>query len=249
MIFWREGEEVKHRIERDFAQTGILFSVLNLDGKSLLIFQKGAFLLEGFELKPYQFRGVPLPSSPYLVKKSPSGSYYFLGKNYLAKGPAAEFPTEIIDQDFSTSDIVITPYFSLAFYGEHAFYHYNSHFRRYHPEATAPLDGNLSFLFRTNYIQTLFIDREGILWLGSARGLANTNNQLFQNFGSESSKFLAEEFSAIMELSPGNLILGFNNGLQLMQGSNIRTLYKDNNPPGSPNRRIVNFPRDQSGNI
>ena len=52
-----------------------------------------------------------------------------------------------------------------------------------------------------------------------------------------------------MELSPGNLILGFNNGLQLMQGSNTRTLYKDNNPPGSPNRRIVNFSRDQSGNI
>lgn len=249
LLHWKDGEQVKHRVERDYSETGLLLSVIDLDGKRLLIFQKGTFLLDGFELKPYQFRGVPLPSTPYLVKKSPAGTYYFLGQNYLAKGPSAEFPTELIDQNFSTSDIVISPYFSLDFYGEHVFYHYNSHFRRYHPETGKPLEGDLSYLFRTNYIQTLFVDREGILWLGSARGLANTNNQLFQNFGSESSRFLAEEFSAILELDPGVFILGFNNGLQLMQGETIRTLYKDNNPPGSPNRRIVNFSKDKSSTI
>lgn len=249
LLYWRNGEQIKHRISRDYSETGLLFSVVNLDGKSLLIFQKGAYLLEGYELKPYQFRGVPLPSPPYLVKRAPSGDYYFLGQNYLAKGPEAEFPIELIDQNFSTSEIVLIPYFSLQFFGKHVFYHFNSHFRRYHPDSEKPLEGNLSFLFRTNYIQTLFIDREGILWLGSARGLANTNNQLFQNFGSESTRFLAEEFSAIMEVSPGSLLLGFNNGIQLVQGSEVRTLYKDNNPPGSPNRRIVNFSKDKSGDV
>ncbi|MBC6366973.1 ATP-binding protein [Algoriphagus sp. AK58] len=249
LIYWKNGEKVKQRVQRDYNQTGILLSVLNLQGKILLNFQKGAYLLDGSELSPYQFRGVPLPSPPVLVKKSPNGTYYFLGNNYLAKGPAAEFPVEIVDQNFSTSEIITTPYFSLDFYGDHVFYHYNSHFRRYHPSGTQPIEGNITYLLRTNYLQTLFVDREGILWLGTARGLANTNNQLFQNFGNESTQFLGEEFTAIENLGDGAFLLGFNNGVQLWEKGKIITLYKDSNPPGSPNQRVVNFSTDKYGQV
>lgn len=249
LVYWKYGEKVKHRINRDYSQTGILHSVLDLQGKVLLNFQNGAYLLQGDTIIPYQFRGVPLPSPPVLVKKSPSGTYYFLGNSYLAKGPAAEFPVEIVDENFASSEIVTSPYFSLDFYQDHVFYHYNSHFRRYHPKSPIPIEGDITYLLKTNYLQALFVDREGILWLGTARGLANTNNQLFQNFGNESTQFLGEEITAIHHLGDESYLLGFNNGLQLWEKGSVRTVYQDSNPPGSPNQRIINFSADYDGNV
>lgn len=249
LVFWKNGEQQKRVLERNYPQTGALISALSWENKILLNFQNGLFLVQNGTLVPFQLKGISLPSIPSLIKRAPSGEYFFLGNNFLATGPSPELPQKIVDQDFSSSEIIPVPYFSLDFYQDHVFYHFNSHFRRYHLGSGALIDGDITYLLRTNYLQTLFVDREGILWLGTSRGLANNNNQLFQNFGNESTQFIGEEFTAIENLGNGTFLLGFNNGLQLWDGDRVYTLHRDNNPSGSPNQRVFNFSTDRFGNV
>lgn len=247
---WKEGETEKKLISRKNLQTGHLVSVLQFGNQILLNFKLKAFKLEKGELRPYAFRGIPLPSPPLLVKKSPnSGDYYFLGNNYLAKGPQAEFPTEIVSQGFSTTAYVEADYFSLVFSGENVFYHFNSHLMKYNPSRNGTVLINLTDFFNTIYLQTTFIDREGILWVGSSRGLANNNSQIFQNYGLEVTEFLGEELTAIADLGDGSFLFGFNNGIQKFSQKGIKTIYRDPNAKGLPNQRIINFSMDDQGGV
>jgi PAS domain S-box-containing protein len=249
LMHWRSGEKKVNLITRDHAKTGLLLSVVDLGGRVLLNFENGAYLLENNYLKAYTFRGIPLPSFPLLVKKSPNGEYYFLGVNYLARGPEAEFPTEILDKNFSAMEYNTFPYFSLDFSGDNVFYHFNSHFRRYKPSRQRPLIVDLSYIFRSPYLQTLFVDREGILWVGSSRGLANNNSQLFQNYGRESPGMLGEEVTAVIEFGQNSFLFGFNNGIQIFGASGTETVLQDKNPPGNPYQRIINFSKTKKGDV
>jgi PAS domain S-box-containing protein len=249
LVFWKNGEQTEMKLTRDISSTGQLIAVSRVADKILLIFKNGTFELKGGELFPYQFRGIPLPSSPVLIKKSPSGTYYFLGKNYLASGPAAEFPTEILDQDFSTINLLEEDYFSLVFSGENVFYHYNSHLKKYNSSRKRPVLIDLSSLFRSVYIQTAFIDREGLLWVGTSRGIGVNNSQIFQNYGIDMDSFLAEEFTAGIECRPGEFLFGFNNGIQKMTRFEVKTLYRGKDGPQNPDERIINFSGDKNGVI
>ncbi|WP_084438829.1 ATP-binding protein [Algoriphagus mannitolivorans] len=249
LLSWRNGEKEIREIKRDPELTGFLQAVINLNGKLLLIFQKGAFLFDNSFLKNFEFNGIPLPSPPVLVKKSPGGTYYFLGKNYLAKGPNLETPEVMIDEGFSNLDASLSHHYSMDFAGENVFYHFNSQLKKYHPANARSELLNLENLFKSNTLQTLFVDREGILWVGASRGLANNNSQIFQNYGIESSRFLGEEISAIADLGNENYLLGFNNGLQLFSKNELRTILKDENPVGNPNQRIINFSKTGKGEI
>lgn len=249
LLVWKYGEVIEKKIERDILSTGVLIAVSEVSDKKILIFKNGTFELREGELIPYQFRGIPLPSFPVLVKQAPSGEFYFLGKDYLASGLRAEFPTQIIDQGFSTINFVEEDYFSLVFSGKNVFYHYNSHLKKYNPERPRPHLIDLSNLFRTVYIQTAFVDREGLLWVGSSRGVGVNNSQVFQNYGIENGTFLAEEITALIESKPGEFIFGFNNGIQKMTRFDVETIYSGNDNPQIPNDRIINFSKDKSGVI
>ncbi|WP_146064438.1 sensor histidine kinase [Algoriphagus boritolerans] len=249
LLYWKYGEKIERKIERDYSVTGSLLEVSQVSDKILMIFKKGAFELKDGQLIPYQFRGIPLPSFPVLVKKSPTGEYYFLGKNYLASGPAAEFPTTIIDEDFSTIDFAEDDFFSLDFSGENVFYHYNSHLRKYNGKRQKPVLIDLSSLFRSVYIQTAFVDREGLLWVGTSRGIGVNNSQVFQNYGVDLGVFIGEEITASVEASPGEFIFGFNNGIQKMTRYEVETLYQGEGNPQIPNERIINFSKDKNGVI
>ncbi|GMQ29202.1 sensor histidine kinase [Algoriphagus confluentis] len=249
MIFWNYGDPDKRVIARDFSIMGSLTSVLRWKEKDILFFQKGVYFLENGYLKDFNLSGIPLPDFPVVVKQSPSGDFFFLGNGFLAKGKTPDHPEEILDRNFTNPEVISSPYFTLDFKGDYVYYHYNSQFRRYHPSRGRPLMLDLFYLFRSNYIHTLFVDREGILWVGSSRGLANSNSQLFQNFGSESLDFLGEEITAITELGQGEFLFGFNNGIQKFAPSGISTLLRDNNPKGNPNQRIINFSSAKSGEV
>jgi len=249
LLVWKYGEGIEGKIERDVQSTGTLIAVSEVSDKILLIFKNGTFEMKDGKLIPYQFRGIPLPSFPVLVKKAPSGEFFFLGKDYLASGPAAEFPTQILDQGFSTINFVEEDYFSLVFSGKNVFYHYNSQLKKYNPDRPRPVLIDLSNLFRAVYIQTAFVDREGLLWVSSSRGIGVNNSQVFQNYGLEIGNFLAEEITASIEGQPGEFIFGFNNGIQKMTRFGIRTLYQGTEGPQIPHNRIINFSKDKNGVI
>ncbi|MBN7811154.1 PAS domain S-box protein [Algoriphagus sp. H41] len=246
LFYWKEGEVEKRRIPRDFAQTGRLSSVLDDSGEIFLNFKRKTFKFKNDSLEAFEYRGVPLPSPPAMVKKSPTtGEYYFLGEDFLAKGPKAEFPTEIVSSDFSTEAMVEgDDFLSLEFWGDNVLFHFNSHLLKYNPSRNRPVFIDLSSQFNTIYLQTIFIDREGILWVGTSRGLANNNSQVFQNYGAEVSEFLGEELTAISDLGQGRFLFGFNNGLQIFSQGAIKSIYKDSFKNGLPNHRIFNFSKE-----
>lgn len=247
VLYWRYGEKIEKVLSRDFSSTGVLVSVSKIAGKILLVFKKGTYEFKGDSIIPYQFRGVPLPSQPVLVKQAPGGEFYFLGKNYLATGPGAEFPSKIIDEDFSTINFVDEDYFSLIFSGENVFYHFNSQLKKYSAKRPRPVLIDLSNLFRAVYLQTAFIDREGLLWVGTSRGIGVNNSQVFQNYSLEMDAFMAEEVTASVETSPGEFLFGFNNGIQKMTRFDVETLYKGSENQQFPNERVFNFSKDHNG--
>lgn len=250
LVYWKEGEEKKILIARDFLQTRELVSVFETEGEILLNFKLQTFKFQEDQLIPYEYRGIPLPSPPFLVKKSPhSGEFYFLGNDYLAKGPKAEFPTQIVSRGFSTKAYVNEDFFSLEFSGENVFYHFNSHLLKYNPSRNRPVFIDLSDLFNTIYLQTIFLDREGILWVGTSRGMANNNSQVFQNYGAEVTEFLGEELTAIADFGEGSFLFGYNNGIQIFSRMAIKTIYRDPFPKGLPNHRIINFSKDGENGI
>lgn len=242
LYYWKVRDEKVTVIERDFSQTHRLVSVLDDSGEIILNFKYQSFKFDGEKLVPYEYRGVPLPSPPFVVKKHPhSGEYYFLGKDFLAKGPKAEFPTHILSTGFSNATYLNEDFFSLEFSEENVLYHFNSHLVKYNPARSSPLPIDLSDLFNSIYIQTIYLDREGILWVGTSRGMANNNSQLFQNYGGEVNDFLGKELTAISDLGEGSFLFGFNNGIQIFRRGEVRTVYKDKFPQGSPDHRIFNF--------
>lgn len=246
LMVWKYGEKIEKKIERDYNLTGPLIAVSEVSDKILLIFRQGTYELNEGKLIEYRFRGIPLPSSPVLIKKSPGGEYYFLGKDYLAVGPAAEFPIKIIDQGFSTLNFVEEDYFSMVFSGENVFYHYNSQLRKHNNSRQRPVVIDLSNLFRAVYIQTAYVDREGLLWVGSSRGIGVNNSQVFQNYRIEMDALLSEEVTASVERNSGEFVIGFNNGIQKMTRFEVKTLFQGSDNPQIPDERIFNFSKDKN---
>ncbi len=250
LVYWKEGQTDKTVVKRDLTQTGELISVLDIAGEFMLNFKEQTLKFDGTQLTPYAYRGIPLPSTPFLVKQSPqTGEFYFLGNGYLARGPKAEFPTHIVSRGFSAGALMNGNFYSLEFSGENVFYHFNSHLLKYNPSRDRPVFVNLFGLFNTIYVQTIFLDREGILWVGTNRGMANNNSQVFQNYGSEAKEFLGEELTAVSDLGNGSFLFGFNNGIQIFSRTGIKTIYQDPFTLGLPNHRIVNFSEDGKNGV
>ncbi len=246
IVTWKsDGGKPEVIKERNFEELGVLASVSKIDGENIYFFQKKTVRLQNGIFQEVSFKGIQLPAPPYIVKQSPETKEYFLlGANYLAKGPTFDSPEEIVEADISQSDFMEEKYFGLFFSGENIFYYFNSQLRKISKFNSTPVIFDLYTQLNSFFIHHAFIDREGILWIVTSRGVVNVNNLKFQNYDLTDTDLMSEEISAIHDLGGGDLLFGFNNGIQRLSGSKTYTLYQDNNPIGNPRERVVNFSKD-----
>ncbi|MDI1324986.1 MAG: ATP-binding protein [Algoriphagus sp.] len=250
LLFWKEGGKEKVLIDLESKKTGRLASVRQIDNQFILFFDNNSFIWKENGMVPFVIEGIKLPAPPVIIDKLPgTGDYYFLGPDYLAKGPAPDQPTELVDKGFQRINFPTVADFGLFFQGTNVFYHYNSQLRKKGAHNPAPLELDIRPLIKAYSISSAMVDREGILWIGSGRGMVNLNSLLFLNYGAQYTELLGEEISAIAPLGKGEFLFGFNNGIQHFSRKALSTIYQDSFPAGNPTRRIVNFSKEAEGKI
>lgn len=98
------------------------------------------------------------------------------------------------------------------------------------------------------YIECSFVDREGIIWLGSYRGASILSSLRFQNFD-ERIGLPALDISAIEYLKPSVYIIGYNNGYQVWKDDSPLKTVAFSDPENPIYSRILNFSTDKYGRI
>lgn len=250
LLYWKEGGKEKDLIDLKLKKTGRLRSIRKIDNQFLFFFENNTYTWKEKKMAIFEIGGIKLPSPPVIVDKMPeTGEYYFLGPNYLAKGPAADQPLEMVDRGFQKVDFPTVSEFGLFFQANSVFYHYNSQLRKKGPHNRVPLELDITSFVMAYSISSAMVDREGILWIGSGRGLVNLNSLLFLNHNSHNTRLLSEEISAIAPIGNGEFLFGFNNGIQYFSQNGLKIVFQDSFPPGNPTRRIVNFTREVDGKI
>ncbi len=250
ILHWKNDTDEKILIDRVYEEKGRLASIGEYLGKVFLYFEKGVFTLKNGDLELVRMNGLQLPSSPFLVKKNDADDlYYFLGREYLAVGKDPITPERILDQNFSEKEYNSLDLYDLFFDPNGVFYHFNSQLFKYSKSYSFPLEVDLSDELRVYSINQAMIDREGILWVGTSRGLVNFISLAFQNYGFTQGSLMAEEVAAIEKLSNGEYLFGFNNGIQKYSRLAVKTILRDQYADGNPTRRIVNFANDGKGSV
>ncbi|MDG1278786.1 MAG: ATP-binding protein [Algoriphagus sp.] len=251
LVTWKSDlKDFKQLPRPDFKESGRLFSVTKFEGKEYFFFEQLTAKLTGDQLEPFLFQGIDLPGVPVVVKPSPfSDEFYFLGKNYLAKGSEFNKPTSLVDSNISESDFISETHYGLFFRADNVFYFFNSQLRKIASYNRFPLILELNNLLNAFFIHDAITDREGILWIATSRGIVNLNSLKFQNYGRFRLDLMSEEISAILELDQGNFLFGFNNGIQKFSRMEMTTVYRDSFASGTPQERIINFSQDPESGI
>lgn len=207
-----------------------------------------AFLVKESQLIPYSIQSeIEIPSIRHVAMDSTSGKYYFLAENILAVGDRYDRIDSVVRRGF-TRDIHGAMDFSALQVVNGKVYHcFNSQLFQYDPLAGSSLEVDAYDMLKAYHINSFLVDRENIIWIITNRGLVNINTLAFLNFNSLT--LLDDEVTAVTEISPGQFLVGFNDGIQLFDGKKIHTLLGEKAVVGHPKFRITNFSTDKNGII
>ncbi|MDH3591446.1 MAG: hypothetical protein OER88_06185, partial [Planctomycetota bacterium] len=98
-------------------------------------------------------------------------------------------------------------------------------------------------------VTALLEDREGLLWVGSDRGLSKVVDRRFRTFDREHGLF-EREVTAILRRSDGTTVLGHPGGLTLWKGERLRTLPLPRIPDGTSDvGRVLALAEDERGDV
>ena len=100
--------------------------------------------------------------------------------------------------------------------------------------------------FSSNGASSLFVDREGNVWITDSRGVDKINNISIVSYF-ESNGLPANEVTAIVETNDGRFVLGHSNIISIFDGDKFKTIPF----PGKQNNltRVLDMMKDRNGNI
>jgi PAS domain S-box-containing protein len=91
----------------------------------------------------------------------------------------------------------------------------------------------------------ILVDREGIIWICSKRGLSKISSLRFVNYG-RTDKLLDDEVTTIIEQTPGKYILGHNFGITITDFKSFHNvLFRSK----ELHQRVLGAAKDEDGNI
>ncbi|MCH7399848.1 ATP-binding protein [Belliella sp. DSM 107340] len=236
------------RLEIDFFKEGWLRSVYEDKGKVYLYFDLSTFLLEDGDLVDVKPKGIELPSKiTNIAYCEESRSYYYLGKDFLASGSEFMQVDEIIHKGFLNDIFSAVDYSSLQIREGKVYYFFNSQLHKYSPISKQIQEISAADAIKSISIYSALVDREGIVWIGTHRGLVNINSLKFLNY--DSKILLDDEVTAIKKLDDNKYLIGFNSGIQLFDNGSLKTLLQNEGFAQQPRNRITNFAQDKNGII
>jgi len=247
MFLWT-GDGIWEKENVNYQDFGPFQSLFETDGKVLFLFEKRSLEFNGVEFSPFKFSGIETPHSVTKISfDAKSGKYFFLGIDFFASGGDVGKVEQIHFKNFMKSNYILEKYNGMHVFQGRVFFYYDSQLFQYSIEEDKVVEISSYEELKTHNIYCSFLDREGILWIGTHRGVINFNSLKFINYGSP--PFLDDEVTAIIKIAPEEYLLGFNNGLQLWAKGNVETLYSDESLKGLPETRITNFVKDKNGVI
>ncbi|MCH6235917.1 sensor histidine kinase [Cognataquiflexum rubidum] len=249
LFFRNENESSWQMQEFDFRNAGPFKSDLGTPDGILVLFRYQTYIFRDGHLQEYAFKGIDLPAKvQHIAFDEVTKGYYFLGLDFLAYGKSYESPEKILRQNFEREIFSVVDFSHLQVFEGRVYYNYNSQLYKYDPKLNRSLEIDSYDVLKAYFIHGFLVDREGIKWIATNRGLANINSFRFINYSSKS--LLDDEVTAIIGLDSSRYLIGFNNGLQIWsRNSDVKTLYGYEGLVGHPKFRISNFDKDKNGII
>lgn len=240
------NSDVWDSIKYNFFKEGWLKSTYLHEGKSYFFFELNSFLLEENSLIEIDTKGIGLKSKVLHVSYcNIEKKFYYLGVDYLASGSKFLAVDEIIHEGFLKNIYSAVDYSFLQIENGKVYYFYNSQLYKYNPVTKQKQEISAQEAVKSYNIYTAFIDSEGIIWIGTHRGLVNINSLRFLNFNSN--VLLDDEVTALIRIDKNKYLIGYNNGLQLLDNGQTKSIIQDESLQGQPRNRITNFSMDKNG--
>lgn len=218
---------------------------------TLFLFKNGVYRLQKDHFQPEQRMKIGSEDNP-LVKMAylPQNQlYYFLTRKGLFSGKTPYVPSDTVYQFPPSVPVGLRDRFDLIVRKEKVYFFYNSQLIQWNVETRRRFILSAYDDLRIKMVNSALVDREGIIWIGTFRGMANLASTRFQNFDGRSGVPNPDVSAAIM-YDRQRYLVGFENGIQAWRGDDTaKTLLFSQGNSLNMHDRVLNFSKDSRGNV